>query len=117
MIVNVNRTLMGLKNVLTGYDVADGRYNGKSNKFVVFTYTDERAAFSADNRNKAIAANVNISIYTPENYNYLADKASIKNYLEDNGAQEISYMEFVEDEIRGTDYMRHQIFQATFTTT
>lgn len=116
MIVNVNRILMGLKDVLNGYEVADGRYNGKSSKYIVFNYTDERSAFSADNRQKAIVASMNINIYTPENYNYLTDKATIKNYLEDNGAQQITYMEYVEDEIRGTEYMRHQIFEASFTT-
>lgn len=116
MIVNVNKVLKGLKDVLSGYDVADGFYTGQSDKYIVYTYADERGAAFGDNDELAMQATLQIGVYTPHRYNYLADKKKIKKYLKENGADGIQYMEFVEKDMAGTDYVRHQVFTAVFTT-
>lgn len=116
MAINLSKVLKGLESVLKGYEVADGKYTGKSDKWIVFNYTDQRSALEGDDDELALNTSITLNVYTPEDYSYLKDVRTIRKYLKENGGNGITYMNYVEDEIYKTSYMRHHIFEATFTT-
>ena len=117
MVVNVNKILMSLKNELKGYDIAPDIYDGKSDKWGVFSYTDERGSLFADNDEEAVTARIMLTFYTPKNYNYMQDKGIVKDFLKRNGFENITYSSWVDQDQHGTEYMRHQVWEFDYTTT
>lgn len=82
--MNVNPLLMELKNI-TGLPVVPDLYEGESDKWIAFTYHDERPVFFGDNKVLDDTAYIIISLYTPKSFNYMSLKHDIKTYLETIG--------------------------------
>lgn len=117
MIVNVNKILMDLAKELKGYEISPDIYDGQSDKWAVFSYTDERGSLYADNDEEAVTAQIQLNVYTPKDYNYMHDKKIIKDYLRKSGFSNISFMAWVDQDQHGTEYMRHQVWEFEYTVT
>ena len=109
--MNVNPLLMELKNV-TGLPVVPDIYEGSGDKWITFTYQDERPVFFGDNTVLDDTAYISVNLFTPKNYNYMATKEAIKTYLESIGIVTNceSYV-YLENQIP----IRQTIFEVTIT--
>lgn len=114
--MNVNPLIMQLKDV-TGYPVSPDIYTGKEDKYIVFTYEDERGALFADNEEVETQATIQITLYTPANFNYFADKKKIKKALTSYGFCVQHIQSWLDEAQNGTDYVRHTVFVAFITQT
>lgn len=113
-IVNVNKTLMELKDG-TGYPVSPDLYTGTADKFIVFTYEDERGTLYGDDDEEYITAKINVAFYCPQNFNYMVDKAKIKRLLRSKGFIVESIESYLENGLIGTEYIRHTAFHCSIT--
>lgn len=82
--MNVNPTLLALKDI-TGIPVVPDVYKGKGEKWITFTYEDERPGQIGDNGVTDDIAYMQVNLFTPANFNYMELKEKIKNYLESVG--------------------------------
>lgn len=113
MVVDANALLMELK-AETGIEVAPDFYSGKANKYIVFVYADERPVMFADNSEQYITADIQVTLYTKGNINYMADKAKVKKALIDRGFNVRSISSFVERVTDGA-FIRHTVFETEYT--
>lgn len=112
--MNVNKILLGLKNV-TGFPVSPDLFEGKEEKYITFTYEDERAALYADGEEIATEVTVEVNLFTPAKFNYFAAKDAIKAYLIENGFQVESIQSWIAAEEKGTGRYRQTSFTANMT--
>lgn len=112
--MNVNKTLMGLKDV-TGFPVYPDLYEGKEDKYITFTYEDERAALYADDEEIHTEVTVEVNMFTPADYNYFTAKDAVKAYLVANGFQVESIRTWLATEEKGTHRYRHTTFSVNKT--
>lgn len=82
--MNINPLIMELK-TLTGLPVVPDLYSGSGDKWITFTYQDERPEFFGDNEILDDVAYISLNLFTPANYNYMTTKEVIKTYLESIG--------------------------------
>jgi hypothetical protein len=82
--MNINPLIKEL-NRITGLPVAPDLYEGEANKWITFTYADERPEYFGDNTPLVDTAYISVSLYTPPEFNYLQIKETIKEYLESIG--------------------------------
>jgi hypothetical protein len=82
--MNINPIILELKNE-TKLPVVPDVYEGKSDKYITFTYQDERPAFFGDNDVLDDVAYISVNLFTPKDYNYMTSKEVIKTYLESVG--------------------------------
>lgn len=114
--MNVNEKIRTLEQV-TGYPVRPDVYSGKSDKYITFTYEDERGELYGDDQELATTAYLQISLYTPENFNYFEDKKKIKKQLKSEGFNVESIKSWIEDSLDGTKKTRHTVFIVNITET
>lgn len=82
--MNVNSLISELKRI-TGLPVVPDLYQGESDKWITFTYQDERPVYFGDNVPLADTAYISVNLFTPKDFNYMTLKADIKDYLESIG--------------------------------
>lgn len=112
--MNINSTLINILNTATGYPVSPDEYSGKETKYIVFTYIDEHPANYGDNLPFADVAYLQIQLITPKSFNYMADKKTIRDTLEENGFNVTSISSFLGDGIQGTEKIRQTIFEVNY---
>ena len=112
--MTINEKLMALKNVVN-CDVAPDEYDGKDNKFITFTYEDERPTSHGNNRPTADTSFLMVQYHTPKQYDYLEDKKTIRNYLEANGFKVNSIQSWLVPALVGTERTRTTTFTVTYT--
>ncbi len=112
--MNVNEKLTGLKEV-TGLNVYEDFTEEKKEKYLVFTYEDERPVFFGNDTPKADTAYIQLTLYTPAGFDYMELKHKIRNYLEQNGFDSPRISSWIEDEINGTKKIRHTVFETSYT--
>ena len=112
--MNVNEKLRTLEEV-TGYPVRPDIYTGGEDKYITFTYEDERPALVADNDETAETAYLQITLYTPEDFNYFSDKKKIKKHLKGQGFNVESIQSWLDDAKTGTKKTRHTVFIVNIT--
>lgn len=112
--MNVNANLINILSEATGLPVEPDEYNGKSDKYIVFAYTDERPEAFGDNKPIADTVYVQIQLITPKKYNYLSMKKIIRDTLENNEYIVTSIRSFLGDEFYGTEKIRQTIFECSF---
>lgn len=113
--MNVSPLLLQLKDV-TGFPVVPDVYDGPEDKWITFSYEDERSALDGDNYMIYERATIQVSLFTPVNYNYFSDKKKIKKALIDMGFC-IEYMKswvstYYE---QGTSKCRQTVFVCNYT--
>lgn len=112
--MNVNEKIRTLEGV-TGYPVRPDVYSGKADKYITFTYEDERGALYADDQELETTAYLQISLYTPENFNYFDDKSKIKKKLKEEGFNVEGIQSWLENSLDGTKKTRHTVFIVNIT--
>lgn len=112
--MNVNPKLKSLENI-TGFPVVQDEYEGSSDKYIVFTYEDERASLRADNEEQAETAYLMVSLFVPKNYDYFEDKKNIKTALVRQGFTVESTQTWLEDARIGTEKIRRITYSVNIT--
>lgn len=112
--MNVNRTLIGLKDV-TGFPVYPDVYEGTADKYITFTYEDERGALYADDEEIHTEVTVEVNLFTPKDFNYFQAKDAIKAYLVANDFQVENIQSWISTEEKGTSKYRQTTFSANKT--
>lgn len=112
--MNINANLIKILKDVTGFPVAQDEYDGQDDKFVIFTYSDERPEAFGDNKPIADTVFIQIQMVTPKKYNYLTMKDKIRDALEDNDFSVTSIRSFLGDEFWGTEKIRQTVFEAEF---
>ena len=85
--MNVNRIVEALSSV-AGCPVELDVYSGRQQRYITYTYEDERPEMQGDNRTLADTAYIQIHYFVPREYDYMADKHKIRDYLEQSGLSE-----------------------------
>lgn len=113
--MNLNEKIRTLE-VEIGYPVRQDIYEGKEDKYIVFSYEDERGELFGDNEELAETAYLQIALYTPQNYDYFDDKKKIKKELKKLGFQVESIQSWLEETaMQGIERKRHTAFYVNFT--
>ncbi len=110
--MNVNSRIMTLKNVINCPVVPD-LYEGQEEKYITFTYEDERSALDADNEEQQTVAYLQITLYTPPLQEYMEDKKKIKAELKKLGFCVESIQSWVDSQ--APEKKRHTVFNANIT--
>ena len=82
--MDVNRDIQELESI-TGLPVSPDEYTGKADKYIVYTYADERPVLCGDDQVLEDQVIINVALYTPPKFNYMALKHQIRDYLETLG--------------------------------
>lgn len=82
--MNLNEKIRELKEI-TGFPTSQDLYEGSAEKYIVFTYQDERPIAWGDNAVLSDKCEIYISLYVPISFNYFSKKDQIRNYLEQTG--------------------------------
>ncbi len=79
-----------------GYPVEQDEYEGIGERYIVYTYEDERGSLWGDDREVAVTTWVQVSLFIPKTDDYDADKRKMKRILEAEGFQVESVQVWVE---------------------
>lgn len=112
--MDLNEKLITLLKI-TGLEVCQDEYDGKKDKYIIFTYADERPESFGDNRVESDTAYLNIQLITPKSFNYLSLKKTIRNLLEDADFIVTSISSFLGDVYFGTEKTRQTVFEVNYT--
>lgn len=113
--MNLNPMLAELSEA-TGYPVAPDIYTGDSDKWIVYTYTDERGELYGDDSEQYVTVKLYVSFYCPSTFNYMADKKKIKDKLVELGFQIESISSYLDNSaLDGTDYIRRVLYEINYT--
>ncbi|MBP5309634.1 MAG: hypothetical protein J6Z05_03310 [Lachnospiraceae bacterium] len=114
--MDVNKDIQKLETV-TGLPVSPDIYSGNAEKYIVYTYTDERTIFWGDDEALADQVIIQISMFTPPKFNYMELKHKIRDYLETLGElNEISsWIETYTAKNNLEQTIRHTSFNVTIT--
>ena len=107
--MNVNPILLKLKEV-TGFPVEPDLYTGDAERYIVFNYS-ETPSFCGDDAPVADTALIQVHLYLPYGENYMELKEKIRNFLEQNGFDDIEIQPTVEPDMKYT----HVIFECEYT--
>lgn len=112
--MNVNKALMTIEDVVK-IPVAPDIYDGDKNKWITFTYADERPALFADDEEQFTEVTINVSYFCPANHNYFSDKKKIKSALVSLGFNLEYIQNFIDTAENGVDRLRHIVFVVNYT--
>ena len=112
--MNLNEKMVELGRKV-GCEVEEGIFSQKGeSRYIVFVYEDERPDTRADNGVAADIAYLQISYYTPKEYDYMNDKHIMRDYLEEQGFSVTSIRSWIEDAITGYQRIRHTVFEVNY---
>ena len=112
--MNLNEKVTDLL-AATGLPVDQDEYEGKKDKYIIFTFPDERPGAYADNRPTADPVYIQVQLITPKNFNYFDLKKKIRNLLEGADFSVTSIRSFLGDTYQGTEKTRQTVFEVTYT--
>lgn len=112
--MNVNPKIMRLQNAM-GYPVSPDIYKGQEDRYIVFTYEDERAVLRGDNTELLEEAYLQVSLFLPEDENYFSDKKKMKQELIKQGFVVTSVQSWLEDEMMDAQRKRRITFSVHIT--
>lgn len=112
--MNVNPLILEL-NKTTGYPVVPDIYEGKADKYIVFSYADERGELYGDDMELYTTAKLYVSLYCPMSWNYMTDKKIIKKKLVELGFQVETISSYIDDSLEGAEKVRRVLFEINIT--
>lgn len=113
--MNVNEKLKTLLEGPTGLTVNQDAYDGNDDKYIIFSYADERSETFADNNPDSDTVYLNIQLITPKNFNYMELKETIRELLEGADFNITSNPSFLGDVYFGTEKTRQTVFEVNYT--
>lgn len=114
--MNLNHVIERLASV-AGCPVSPDVYSGREERYITYTYEDERPDLQGDNLTLSDTAYIQVNYFVPKEYDYMADKHKIRDYLEKNGFKVTSIRSWVEGKITGHPDIRHISFETNYTET
>ncbi len=114
--MNVNDIIERLAYVVN-CPVSPDVYSGNENRYITYTYEDERPDMHGDNHVLTDTAYIQVNYFVPRTYNYMADKHKIRDYLEQNGFRVTSIRSWMENDITGYPNIRRLLFETNYTET
>ena len=114
--MNVNQDIQKLEDI-TGLEVSPDIYKGGSDRYIVYVYADERSVFWGDDKVLEDSVTIQISLYTPPEFNHMNLKHMIRDYLERLGeVNDISsWLETYTSKNNLEATIRHTTFNVTIT--
>ena len=112
--MNLNELLIKLLGE-TGLEVEQDIYGGESDKYIIFSYEDERPECWADDQVEADTVYLQIQLITPKEFDYFALKKKIRNLLEGADFIVTSTRSFLGSVYVGTEKKRQTVFQVEYT--
>lgn len=112
--MNLNGKLKDLLEA-TGLPVEQDEYTGVEDKYITFTYEDERPETYADNKVTNDTAYLQIQMVTPKGFNYFGLKKKIRDLLEEADFSVVSTRSFLGDVYQGTEKTRQTVFEVSYT--
>ncbi len=100
---------------MSGIPVAQDEYLGREDKYIIFSYEDERPAAHADNCVTADTFYIQVQLVTPKSFNYLKMKNKIRSLLEGADFVVKSIRSFLGDTYQGTEKIRQTVFSVEYT--
>ncbi len=113
--MNVNEKLKTLLEGPTGLKVDQDEHDGNDDKYIIFSYADERPETFADNKPDSDTVYLNIQLITPKNFNYMKLKHKIRDLLEDADFIVTSIRSFLGDVYFGTEKTRQTVLEVKYT--
>lgn len=111
--MDINGEIQVLESI-TGLPVSPDIYTGDDDKYIVYTYEDERPSLWGDDEPQEDQVIVRVSLFTPPKFNYMALKHQIRDYLEALGIVEIgSWLETFTAKNNLELTIRHTAFSVT----
>ncbi len=114
--MNVNEKILGLQDVVN-CPVEPDEYSGSKERYITFTYEDERPDVYADDKVITDEAYLQVAYFTPKSYDYMDDKHKIRDYLESQGFKVTTIRSWIEDALTGYQKIRHTVFEIYYTET
>lgn len=112
--MELNKMLIGLLQS-TGLSVEQDEYDGKEEKYIIFSYEDEGPAAHGDNHVTADTAFLQVQLITPKEFNYFSLKHEIRSLLEAADFCVTSIRSFLGSVHVGTEKVRQTVFQVEYT--
>lgn len=112
--MNVNKLLTDTLKI-TGLPVKQDEYEGKEDKYIIFTYVDESPEAFADNKPGADTVYIQLQLITPKSFNYFELKDKIRNLLEKADFIVSSIHSFTGDKYQGTEKTRQTVYELSYT--
>ena len=114
--MDLNEKLMGMEQA-TDIPVFPDFAPAQEEKSITFTYEDEKPVLHGNNCPVADTAYLQISLYTPEGFDYMPAKHAIRDYLEGAGFSVTSIQSWLDKDLTGPKRTRHTVFEANYTET
>ena len=112
--MDINQKITELSGIVD-CPVSQDIYEGEKNRYITFSYEDERPVMYGDNKPKEDIAYLQISYYVPVTYSYMKDKHKIRDFLENSGFKVTSIRCWTEDALTGYQKVRHLLFEVNYT--
>ncbi|MCM1213314.1 MAG: hypothetical protein NC331_11325 [Lachnospiraceae bacterium] len=112
--MNVNGKLEAL-GAVTGYPVEQDEYEGREDRYITYTYEDERPALFGDNSGQAGTAWLRVCLFVPKSHDYFGDKDKIMAELARQGFNIESCQTWLEDARKGTEKIRRVTISVNIT--
>ena len=114
--MDVNKDIQEL-GVITGLPISPDVYSGNAEKYIVYTYADERPVYWGDDQTMADQAIIQVNMFTPPKFNYMSLKHKIRDYLETLGeiSEISSWIETFTAKNNLEQTIRHTTFSVTIT--
>lgn len=112
--MNVNPLIESLEKSIH-IPVAQDEYEGKDDKYLIYTYEDERPVHFGDDKALQDTAYLTLQLIVPKTFNYMKLKHQIRDELERMDFIVTDIRSFLSSAINGTDKIRRITFDATYT--
>lgn len=99
----------------TGLEIEQDEYTGDEDKYIIFTYEDEKPELFSDNNVTEDTAYIQIQLITPKDFDYKALKDKIRNALEAADFFVTSIHSFLGSVYVGTEKTRQTVFEINYT--
>lgn len=112
--MNVNPLIESLEKKFS-IPVAQDEYDGKSDKYIIYTYEDERPVYFGDDKTLQDTAYLTVQLIVPKQFNYMNLKHQIRDELERMEFIVTDIRSFLSSAINGTNKIRRITFDVNYT--
>ena len=112
--MDLNKKIKKILGEGTELPIEQDEYTGQENKYIIFTYSDERPVMHGDDRPIADEVYLNIQLITPKDFNYMELKHTIRNLLESAEFIVTSISSNLVDVYIGTEKLRQTVFEVKY---
>ncbi len=112
--MNLNPVLMRIGEAV-GLPTAEDEYEGREEKYLIFTYEDERPDFWGDDRVLADTVNIMLQMVVPKSFNYMKLKKKLVEELEKEDFSITGIHSLFGESVNRTEKIRRIVFETVHT--